>query len=199
MKYDFIEIGTSDFRTYCQTAPGRTTGLLIEPLIDYLYRLPDREGWQKVNCAIGKKEGIIKAFGVKAEKIAELGLPNWLRGCNRINSEHPTVIKYCEEHKLNLEDITYQEDVACITFERLIEEFEITAIDVLKVDTEGMDHVILDQYIKCLIGNMNLRARRIEFEANELTKPENYLPIVDQLMNLGYKVRRQKFDLIAEL
>ncbi len=48
MKYDFVEIGTSDFDTLIQTATDTTRGLSIEPVRHYLDRLPSPAGVKKI-------------------------------------------------------------------------------------------------------------------------------------------------------
>jgi len=50
MKYDFVEIGTSDFDTLIETATDATRGLSIEPVRYYLDRLPERAGVKKLLC-----------------------------------------------------------------------------------------------------------------------------------------------------
>ena len=52
MKYDFVEIGTSDFDTLIESATDATVGLSIEPVKHYLDRLPDRPGVRKIWSAI---------------------------------------------------------------------------------------------------------------------------------------------------
>ena len=51
MKYDFIEIGTSDFDTLLETTINKI-GISIEPLKYYLDNLPNNDKVIKVNCAI---------------------------------------------------------------------------------------------------------------------------------------------------
>ena len=43
MHYNFIEIGTSDFRTIAETATNDKTGLCVEPLKHYLDALPNKD------------------------------------------------------------------------------------------------------------------------------------------------------------
>ena len=49
MKYDFIEIGTSDFDTLIESTQGKI-GITIEPLLFYLENLPKNPSVIKVNC-----------------------------------------------------------------------------------------------------------------------------------------------------
>ena len=73
MKYNFIEIGTSDFDTLLQTTENQI-GLSIEPLKIYLDRLPNNSHVIKVNCAISDKNGMTNVFWVKPEDIDEYEL-----------------------------------------------------------------------------------------------------------------------------
>jgi len=52
MKYDFIEIGTSNFDTLIENSNETTVGISIEPLKVYLDQLPNLTNVIKINCAI---------------------------------------------------------------------------------------------------------------------------------------------------
>ena len=55
MKYNFIEIGTSDFRTLATDT--EKTGISIEPVKEYFDNLPTREGLIKINAAVSDVSG----------------------------------------------------------------------------------------------------------------------------------------------
>ena len=98
--YDFIEIGTSDFNTLIQKATPSTVGLSVEPLKDYLDRLPTKPHVQKVNAAVSKRSGSIDLYYVPDAVRIEKGLPSWMKGTNSIGAPHPTVVRYLEKHGL---------------------------------------------------------------------------------------------------
>jgi len=91
MNYNFIEIGTSDFRTLADRMKG--PGISVEPIRKYLYRLPEKEDCFKVTAAISNYNGFIDVHYLTEEKINELGLPNWAKGCNSVNGPHKTIQK----------------------------------------------------------------------------------------------------------
>ena len=75
MKYNFIEIGTSDFRTLIQTCDDEAKGLSVEPLQYYLNRLPNKKNVTKVNYAISNKEDLIDIYYVSPDNIKKFNLP----------------------------------------------------------------------------------------------------------------------------
>ena len=56
MKYDFIEIGTSNFDTLIQAADDFAVGISIEPIKHYLDSLPSRANVKKLNVAVSRTD-----------------------------------------------------------------------------------------------------------------------------------------------
>jgi hypothetical protein len=108
MFYDFIEIGTSDFDTLIERADDQTVGLSIEPIFAYLDRLPCPKRCAKLNAAISDHDGEAVVFFIAPEKIAELGLPEWFKGCNSVGKPHQTVASFLE--RLALHHVTQRVD-----------------------------------------------------------------------------------------
>ena len=73
--FDFIEIGTSDFNTLLQKADDSVVGLSVEPLVDYLERLPERARVTKVNAAVSDRSGSMEIYYVPDAVRREYGLP----------------------------------------------------------------------------------------------------------------------------
>ena len=92
MRYDFIEIGTSDFDTLLQESTDEL-GLSIEPLKIYLDNLPNKDNVIKVNCAISDKDGLVDVYWIDPKDIEIYNLPGWLKGCNSIIEPHPSTVK----------------------------------------------------------------------------------------------------------
>jgi len=78
-------------------------------------------------------------------------LPYWTRGCNKLNEKHPTIVNLLKE--LNLEDIFSVQEVPVITFNKLLNDYNIANIVNLKIDTEGFDHVIFEDVISSILLN----------------------------------------------
>jgi FkbM family methyltransferase len=181
MKYNFIEIGTSDFRTLA--ADETKTGISIEPVKAYFNNLPEREGLIKVNAAVSDEAGIGKMYFCKPEFIDALRLPQWLKGCNSLNKEHPSVRKYCEENGIQFRDLVSEDVCPLVTLKAIFEEHEVEELDFLKIDTEGHDAVIMKSLMKMkTIPTIH----RIQFESNELTSREDLIEILKLGLDKGY-------------
>ena len=113
MKYSNIEIGTANFATLIENENIKGNGLSIEPNKELQDLLKDREGWTKVNAAIGY-DGVAKLYRVPLDKIPSD--KKWIGGCSSIN----------EPHK-NKEASALQEpiDVKCISVLTLIKDYDI--------------------------------------------------------------------------
>jgi FkbM family methyltransferase len=207
MKYDFIEIGTSDFRTLAHTVNG--TGISIEPIRAYFERLPEREGLIKINCAISDSERQVECFYCDPEIITRWALPTWLRGCNSIEVPHPTVKKWCEENKFDYNLLVKTESIWTRTVQSIFEEYNIEEVDFLKVDTEGHDYYIMKSLftymMECSIGDTGAAPiiNRIQYESNTLTTFERKLELTNFAEELGYtwktKFERGNEDTILNL
>ncbi len=163
MYFDFVEIGTSDFEVGENNIIDHSKQyLFVEPLKFYLEKLPTGPNITKANCAITDKETTLEMFFIEEENILKYNLPLWVKGCNKLGSEHPTVKKLIKENNLPQHIIT-RLSIECLTFKTLIQKYNISKIDKLKIDTEGHDHVILKDVIKLLIDN-EITINSITFE-----------------------------------
>lgn len=182
-----VEIGTSDFRTRA----GLEDGLFVEPVKPYFDRLPR---CRKENVAVSNRRGTVFVYYLEPDKIKELKLPDWSRGCNCINKPHPTIQKLLfnrvgsewEEH------IT-KEEVNVVRIKDLLIKHKIKEIDILKIDTEGHDCIILNDYL----DTVSIKPKQIVFEANQLTPISDVSKMTRRLNTFGYNVRRYKTDIIA--
>jgi FkbM family methyltransferase len=177
-----VEIGTSDFRTDA----GKVDGLFIEPVKEYFDRLPE---CRKENVAISNKEGFIDLFYIPSAVIAAEGLPNWVRGCNSVGKPHDTVVnqgwgKYLKHESVRVERI-----------KTLIDKYGITKIEHLKIDTEGHDCIILNDFL----DTCDIKPKKITFEANVLSSVHDVKQLVRRLSAIGYKCNQVKFDMVCEL
>lgn len=179
---NIIEIGTSDFRTNA----GIFDGVYIEPVKYYYDRLPDCNKW---NVAVSNFNGFEKIYYIPLEVIDNKKLPNWVRGCNSFGKPHPTLVRY------GWSDLITSEYVKVVRCYDIIEKYNIKAIDFLKIDTEGHDCVILNNFF----DTIDIKPLLIKFEANELTNKEEVDMMVGRLTKLGYNYYYNKQDIICEL
>lgn len=182
MHLNYLEIGTSDFRTEVEKSDA--VGMSVEPIKYYLDRLPNKENNTKVNCAISTddQEGQIEIYYVPLDIIKAEKLPNWLRGCNSVNGYHP-------KHKeLKVEKFVKKELVPLMSIKSLIEKYNIVSIDYLKIDTEGQDCKILKCLFKYVENRTLLQPNKITFETNVLSTERDVKEIIQLYKKIGYKV-----------
>lgn len=182
MKYDFIEIGTSDFDTLIQTTEGQI-GLSIEPLKFYLDKLPNNDHVIKVNCAISDKNGTTQVYWVDPNDIIEYELPLFLKGCNSIIRPHITTQRELKDK--NLEFLLNELECEMVTWDTIVERYNVQSVKLLKIDTEGHDCVIVNNILNSKCG---ILPSKIWFEANELTNPKFVEKTVKKLESVGYKI-----------
>jgi len=194
--YDFLDIGTSDFDVANGKIEKSRDYIFVEPIKEYLDKLPSGENISKVNVAISNtnKDSII--YYIDEQDILKNNLPDWVKGCNSINSPHPTVLKLLKEKKLN-ENLMSKKNVKTIKFQDLINQFNIKYIGHLKIDTEGHDHIILKDVIKSISQN-ELEVRKLEFEYNSLSNKIELDKLTEDLKELNYKLKVNGDNLILE-
>jgi FkbM family methyltransferase len=196
--YDFIEIGTSDFNTLIQKASDSTVGLSVEPLADYLNRLPSKKRVTKVNVAVSNRSGHLDIFYVPDAVRKQYALPSWMKGTNKVGAPHPTVVRYLAKKGLP-PTLMKHDRVPVLSIATLFRKYHVGSLDFLKVDTEGHDAVIIGAYIDLIESRPSLKATKIQFESNSLTSKEAVRHLKERLERLGYSVKTQKQDTIATL
>lgn len=177
-----IEIGTSDFRTLA----GKENGLFIEPVKEYFDRLPN---CTKENVAISNYDGEINLYYIPSKVIEIESIPNWVRGCNSVNSIHPTILLY------GWQNFVKGEVVKVVRIKSLIEKYDIKQIDVLKIDTEGHDSVILNDFL----DTVDILPKTIQFECNVLSDTKEINKLLYRLERLNYSCNQVKDDYICRL
>lgn len=196
--YDFVEIGTSDFNTLIQKATDTEVGLSVEPMEEYLDRLPDRAGVTKVNAAVSDKRGSLQIYYIPDDVRREHGLPAWMKGTNKIGEPHPTVMRYLTKHGLPL-TLIHSKRVPVLSVAGLFRKYRVGSVGYLKIDTEGHDVVILRAYLDLVESRPLLKAGRILFESNSLTPRGEVEAVSERLVALGYRVERSRQDTLAVL
>jgi FkbM family methyltransferase len=185
MKYDFIEIGTSDFETEIQECSEDAVGLSIEPIARYLENLPNKKNVTKINCAVSNYDGKIKVFYLSEDNIKKHNYPNFLKGCNAVGSPHPALKGFVFGIVVPDELISCDE-VEVKTLDTIFKEYNVDSINHLKIDTEGHDCTILDSYYDICVKNNNLLAEKITFENNELTNQDHLSKILEKFKLFSY-------------
>jgi FkbM family methyltransferase len=196
MFYDFIEIGTSDFATEIQTHPERR-GISIEPVKYYLDRLPESPTCKKLNMGISNYTGTGRVNYVPEENIRKYSLPDWIRGCNSINSYHATVSRVCKEQGLAIEEICLTYDVPITTLSEVCKDQGVSGIYYLKIDTEGHDCTILKNFYETMTALTMPHV--IFFESNILTRSSEIDEVISLYQGKGYDLISRGEDTLLKL
>jgi hypothetical protein len=151
MIYDHVDIGTCDFDVADGVFSTDKNYLLVEPMEEYLNKLPSGPNIQKENSACSDKDTSLDIFYVPEEKITLLNLPMWMKGCSKIGEAHKVVIDYLNNFNIDL-SIIESKKVNVISFNNLISKYKVDYIKNLKIDTEGHDHIILKEAAKCILS-----------------------------------------------
>ena len=185
MLMDYVDIGTSDFETSLDVWHPGCRILLVEPLQHYLCALGQQPGVYKMCAAISDSPGQCEMFHIPQDIIAAAGLPNWVKGCNRISEPHPTVVKLLQAQGLP-QSLIQQQSAVVLTFHQLCEIYSITQSHRVKIDTEGHDHVILKQVIDRIEQKL-LCCPAIQYERIEAFGNVDQLMLQEtRLLQLGY-------------
>ena len=185
MKYDFIEIGTSNFDTLIQTAIDTATGLSIEPIKHYLDCLPNKPKVKKLNIAVSRDntDGVLDVYYVPEDVIVAKGLPDWLKGCNSIGDYH------LQHKNLNVTDLVVKQSVLMVPIADIFIEHDVTELYYLKIDTEGSDSEIMLHLYEYLKTEPSTKyPKKILFESNELSDNAQIDLVKSKFAELGYKV-----------
>jgi hypothetical protein len=190
---DFIEIGTSDFDTLVQNCPEDARGIVIEPIKYYLDKLPNKPNITKLQLAVSfddsESEGLV--YYVHPDQIIKHNLPDWLRGCNKINDYH------LQHILLNIAHLVTKESVSFQSIGKILKDHDVRKIGILKIDTEGADCFILLGFFHYLETHNIPEAhkpRQIIFENNSLTCPEKLKEVIKKSQELGYVIDKQIGD-----
>lgn len=198
-QFDFIEIGTSDFSTEAENASDDDIGLSIDIIKHYLDRVPSKPNCIKYNAAISNQTGETDVYYVLPNNIIKYNLPEWVRGCSSVNKPHPTVTQLLSNWKINQNDVIEHIKVDMLSFKDLVDKFDVTGINHLKIDTEGHDCVILNNYCDMLDQLPSLRANEIQFESNVLISRQDLTKVLARLFTHGYELISSEGDTILRL
>lgn len=183
MDYDFIEIGTSDFDTLIELASDDTIGISIEPLQVYLDNLPDKKNVVKLNAAMSADSSSdnIEIYYIPPNVIDENNLEQCLRGCNKIGSYHPLHLSYDLTRYVKIDKVKQ------ITFNELYNNYNIHKVQQLKIDTEGFDCHILQQFLIFLKDkDTSFYPKKITFETNTNTDINFIHQTIRDFLDIGY-------------
>lgn len=184
----FIEIGTSDFDTLIPLAKKGWKGIFVEPVTYLIDNLEKIDGCIYENAAITSYNGDITInYDPKPEHQWQRGVGYVTRnedGFMPLVSEASSPSNHFWDNKFS--NIT-KDTVPCMTLDALIDKHNVKRIDFLKIDIEGMEHVILDTYSWKVKPNL-IKVEIIHWRKRILEH------IQTKLAALGYLVYKEESD-----
>jgi FkbM family methyltransferase len=181
-----------------QTCSYESYGLSVEPLKCYLDLLPNKPNAKKIHACISDKDGEIDIFYVHPSTINFYSLDFGLKGCNSIGQPHKSAQQYLKDNNLP-EKLIQKEKALVKSIKTLFNENNVEGIDFLKIDTEGHDLIIMNNYIDYSIEHKRLWAKKIQFEANVLTIRADQEAVIKRLEQHGYTLISFDTDAVLEL
>jgi hypothetical protein len=199
MQLDFLEIGTSDFSTELQKCNSNAVGMSIDAIQYYLDRLPTKPNVIKVCCAVSNEDGEAQIYYIPDTVINQLELPFWVRGCNSINKQHPTVAQLLQKRSIDAETVYKIDIIPKLSIRSLFEKYGITSISYFKVDTEGHDCIIMRAFADELRAKRLPPPKNICFETNVLSDKTEQQEIIQIFCSeFGYRVTSSGDDTILQ-
>lgn len=146
-RFFFVQIGANDGISFDPLYPfvskysdgnGNIRGIVVEPMADAYRQLCQTysrlPGIVPVNAAIHNSEKEMTLYKVDPKKLAQLP-----EGCKGIASFDP------EHHRRSSTPAEFivTEQVACLSLAELLAQQQVTAFDLLQMDTEGYDAQIM--------------------------------------------------------
>jgi len=172
----FIEIGTSDFDTLIPLAKQGWKGIFVEPVGYLLDNLERIEGCVYLKAAIGDYNGEAEIEYVKNPE------EEWERGVNSLVGEvHAKLFDYRD---------TIIEKTKIMKLDNLIDTYNIKKIDFLKIDIEGIEWKILQDY------SFKIKPSVIKCEYKHWDEGK-YDSIIPRLESIGYLVYKETDDFYA--
>jgi len=183
--YDFVEIGTCDFDAIILNEnPGK--GISVEALPYYSNRLPEVNGVTKINAGISDKDGEMNIHWVNPDNFKKWDLPDWVRGSNSIGQPHAVVQEECDYRNISYDDVITISKIKVKSWKTLAKENNIKGVKLIKLDTEGHEHIIMKNLLEDLIERSSFRPEKIFFENNKLANKDKLTEVVQGFEKLGY-------------
>ena len=189
----FIEIGVCDFDTLEPLANNGWDGIFVEPIKHYLDKLPRKENIHYENsCILPKKlipeNKLADIIYWDPEFIKSQGKVNeWMKGVSNTDMNRNTFRS--NEGWKSGERVT---KVNALTLDELIDKYNVKEIDYIKIDIEGRDFEIIQDY------SFKVKPRLIKMESKFLKErgfPEEMIKYFFE--EKGYIVYFEKTDLYA--
>jgi len=178
----FIEIGTSDFDTLEPLAQLGWKGIFVEPIGELLNNIERFDGCFYEESAIldysGKTD--IQYYDLDWAKEWQRGVGN-TSDVNNFNC-NPHFKEHVRAARVNV-----------LTLDMLIDKYNVKRIDYLKIDIEGLEYKILENYSWRILPK-KIKCEHIHWNDRPMLRDPYKM-----LKKLGYKITMLPEDFIAEL
>ncbi|MGV8056426.1 MAG: FkbM family methyltransferase [Smithellaceae bacterium] len=201
-RFFFIQIGANDGiqndDIYSFVTQNNVEGIVVEPIREYFDDLvcnyKDFPKIKTANFAIHASMKTMKIYKANVDSTFSedhkgSDLPPWIKGIASFDANHHQRLGIPSKY------ITH-EIVDCISYQELIETFNITKIDMLVIDTEGYDHEIIKMI------DFNIKPMIIRFEhglTHKVMNWENFNEVIKLLIYNGYLINIEFNDAVAYL
>ncbi len=180
-------------------------GVLVEPVKDMFELLKiNYSGCENLyfeNSAITDREEIKPILRIPINIVKKGLVPIWAKGISSFYDNRNAIggmngllygAKMDEKFFESYKQYIVQENVNCITLEKLISKYNVNKVDVLQIDTEGSDYQIFKQF------DLNkFQPYFIKVEVGNLPRSE-YQEIKSILERNHYDCELNKLDLYAQ-
>ncbi|MCC5907929.1 MAG: FkbM family methyltransferase [Balneolaceae bacterium] len=192
----FIQIGGCDGKSFDPIYPylkryrNRVSGVIVEPVHEYCNELrsmySDQPGIKVFQGAIHNSKDNMPFYRPDLDHL--VNMQGFEKGIASFNKHHITKYGITENEII-------EETVECITLPELIEQYSLTDVDILQIDTEGYDgQIILN------IDFSRFKPSIIHFEhglGDEIMTSEELAEIIKLLNSEGYDIQIDVFDATA--
>lgn len=199
MKWEILQVGSHIGAYFTDKVfyqlRSTTKAILIEPVNLLFKKLVQNcnehypgHNFALLNLAISNKIGTIKLYMPDIEIYSpqieplyiEKGLPQWT---DQLAS---TIQTHAQEHNINLP--VKEIKVPCITLNDIVEQYNITSLEQLYIDTEGHDYEVLDG-----LNLEKLKPKKIVFEHKHMEGTNKqpgirYRTLMEKLLSHQYRV-----------
>lgn len=192
MHFNFIEIGTCDYDTLLEKLGDTKVGISVEPIQDYLEKLPNKPNVIKVNAAISSEDKDIDLFYVPPENQIKYNIP-FTKGWGTVQKPHRS---HGDPTSLLKDGVLKKSKIKSLTFKTLCETYDVESVDWVKIDTEGHDCIVVNS----ILDYEKVKPQKISFEQTHCDKSE-LEATKNNLFLSGYQLtnRDTEEDLIYQL
>ena len=186
----FLEIGTSDFDTNLDLInSGNWKGVMVEPSPPFYSNIKKKAEQSKFHYNLILESSAISSTNGFVDFAVSKDIEGWQRGISTVVSDiHEGTCLYTLG---NNKEVSYDKiiKVPCITLDTLLNKYNITFLDYLKVDTEGHELNIFRGY------SWKVKPTFLKIEKKHIDQTI----LVSILEENGYKVYLETEDLYAIL